>query len=202
MIRIIDYGMGNLASVYNAFRKVGVQRVEISSDPQAIRQAEALVLPGVGAFEDAMKNLRANGLVEPILEHASAGKPFLGICLGFQLIFEKSYENGEWDGLGLLKGEVRRFEVELPVPQIGWNTAGFRKNPGVFSSFEGEVYFYFDHGYYPEPENPEVVAAVTDYGVEFPSAIAKGNIFATQFHPEKSHKNGLRIIENFGKLVQ
>lgn len=197
MIAIIDYGMGNLASVYNAFRKVGENNVMVSSDPAVIRKADKLLLPGVGAFEDAMKNLRANRLVDPILESVDQGKPFLGICLGFQLIFEKSYENGEWQGLGIMKGEVVPFEIDLPVPQIGWNQASFLRNDGVFSSFEGDVYFYFDHGYYPRPADPDIIVAITEYAVEFPSVVMKDNVFATQFHPEKSHRNGLKIIENF-----
>ena len=196
MIAIIDYGMGNLASVYNAFVKTGCPDIEITSDPARVMAADKLVLPGVGAFEDAMKNLRRDGLIEPILENVARGKPFLGICLGYQLMFEKSYEGGEFPGLGLLKGSVVRFEVTLPVPHMGWNETVFRDGSGpLFDEFSGGVYFYFDHAYIPLPEDESVIAGTTEYQTEFVSAVRKGNIFGAQFHPEKSHENGLKIIQ-------
>lgn len=200
MIAIIDYGMGNLASVYNAFLKVGETNVKISSDPAEIAGADKLLLPGVGAFEDAMKNLRASGIDKVIRSSVNAGKPFLGICLGYQLMFERSFENGQWEGLGLLGGDVVRFEVDLPVPEMGWNTAHFIKKEGIFSHFEKDSYFYFDHAYIPVLKDSSDAAAVTQYGVEFVSAVNRGNIFGTQFHPEKSHEKGLSIVEAFARL--
>ncbi len=194
--------MGNLASVYNAFKKTGCNEVKITADPKELEAADKLVLPGVGAFEDAMKNLNQSGQADVIKAAVKQGKPLLGVCLGFQLIFEKSYENGEWQGLGLLPGIVRRFEIEEPVPHMGWNQASFKASDSVFRHIQGqEVYFYFDHAYYVEPGEPGIVAADTEYGdVIFCSAASRDNIYATQFHPEKSHDQGLAIIEKFAGL--
>lgn len=199
-IAIIDYGMGNLASVYNAFVKTGHQNAEITSSPDDVRKAGKVLLPGVGAFEDAMKNLRASGMDKAIMDSVGEGKPFLGICLGFQLIFERSYENGVFEGLGILEGDVVRFDVSLPVPHMGWNEAVFAKPEGIFRQFaDKSVYFYFDHGYYPKAP-ADIVTATTEYETVFPSVVSRGNVFATQFHPEKSHRNGLAIIEAFASL--
>jgi glutamine amidotransferase len=200
MIAIIDYGMGNLASVYNAFNKVGATDIKITSDPDEISKADKLVLPGVGAFEDAMKNLKAGNLIIPILESVDMGKPFLGICLGFQLVFEKSYENGVFEGLGIFKGEVVRFNIDEPVPHIGWNEAEFCKVSPLSDGLSGSVYFYFDHSYYPVPKDKDIICAVTGYETKFASVINRDNIYAVQFHPEKSHTNGLKIIANFAEL--
>lgn len=200
MIGIIDYGMGNLASVFNAFKKIGCDEVKIVENGDELRKADKMILPGVGAFEDAMKNLRRDGFVDAIHDGVKAGKPLLGICLGFQLIFEKSYENGEFEGLGLFEGSVVRFETDLPVPHMGWNTAVFRKSDGIFSGMSGNHYFYFDHAYYPVPARKEVIVSTTEYGVEFASAVMRDNVCATQYHPEKSHKNGLKIVKAFSKL--
>jgi glutamine amidotransferase len=200
MIGIIDYGMGNLASVKNAFESRSIDGVEIVSDAAGIEQSKKLVLPGVGAFEDAMKNLRAAGLVKPIMESIRAGKPFLGICLGYQLLFERSFENGKFEGLGVFAGDVVRFDVKLPVPHMGWNTADFLKPEGVFDGYGRNVYFYFDHAYYPVVKDPSIIAAKTSYGVEFVSAVVCGNVSGAQFHPEKSHNNGLTLIDRFGRL--
>lgn len=200
MIAIIDYGMGNLASVFNAFKKVGCNDVVITDDVEKVKQADKIVLPGVGAFEDAMKNLCQSGLDAAIRSDVSDGKPFLGICLGFQLIFERSYENGDFEGLGLLKGNVVQFDIDLPVPHIGWNQAEFICENSLFDGLDKNVYFYFDHSYYPVVENNDVIIAHTNYGVEFTSIVAKDNIYATQFHPEKSHNSGLKIIENFSNI--
>ena len=204
MTIIIDYGMGNLASVYNAFRKVGEEKVRISDKADDIRLADKLVLPGVGACEDAMRNLDKGGLIQPILDFAASGKPFLGICLGMQLLFEKSYENGVFDGLGILKGEVVRFDVDkkfnLPVPQMGWNQAKAVKREGVFDVLPENAYFYFDHAYYAEPKDKGIIAAVTEYGIEYGSCFVSGNVSAIQFHPEKSHSNGLKLIRRFSEM--
>lgn len=200
MIVIIDYGMGNLASVYNAFRKVGKDRVEVTNLPEKIEQADKLVLPGVGAFEEAMKNLQRFGLIEPIKNTVKKGNYLLGICLGFQLLFERSYEGGCFEGLGLLEGDVVRFNVELPVPHMGWNEAEFTGTCKIFDGLGKKVYFYFDHAYYPQPKDDSIVVAWTEYGLRFPSAVYKDSIYGVQFHPEKSHKNGLKIIQNFSAL--
>ncbi|NPV01637.1 MAG: imidazole glycerol phosphate synthase subunit HisH [Brevinematales bacterium] len=200
MIAIIDYGMGNLASVYNAFVKTGFGDIKITSDPADLRRADKLVLPGVGAFEDAMKNLRRDKLVDPILESVAAGKPFLGICLGYQLMFERSCEGGNFEGLGIMKGDVVRFDISLPVPHMGWNETLIKDGAGVFDGLAGNVYFYFDHAYYPLPSDESVIAGTTEYETVFVSAVRKGNVYGAQFHPEKSHNNGLKIISNFGKL--
>lgn len=202
MIAIVDYGMGNLASVRNAFLKVGETDIQVTGDPALVKKADGILLPGVGAFGDAMRQLEETGLADVLRDRAFAGVPFLGICLGFHLIFEKGYEGGVFDGLGLVKGSVVRFDISEPVPHMGWNTAHFKRKEGIFDSFQKDVYFYFDHAYFPEPSDAHVVAAVTKYEVEFPSAILKGNIMGTQFHPEKSHQNGLRIIRRFADEVQ
>lgn len=202
MIVIIDYGMGNLASVNNAFLKVGVSDVVITSEPDIIRKADKLVLPGVGAFGDAMVNLSKYSLIKPIQEFVSSGKPFMGICLGMHLLFNKGYENGTHEGLGLLKGEVVRFDIDLPVPHMGWNQARLMKNTGVFDNLPENAYFYYDHSYHSVPEERTSIAAITEYGIEFVSAVLKDNVTGIQFHPEKSHQNGLKIIENFGKQVR
>jgi len=199
MIIIIDYGMGNLASVYNAFIKVNDKNedIKISSDEKLIRDADKLILPGVGAFGDAMKNLEKFKLVYPILDHINKNKFFLGICLGFQLLFKKSYENGVFDGLGIIKGEVVRFKTELPIPHMGWNTVKVIKRKGIFENINDNSFFYFDHSYYPILEDNETVATLTNYNNEFVSGICYNNIYGVQFHPEKSHFNGLKIVKSF-----
>ena len=206
MILIIDYGMGNLASVFNAFKYVGCGDVLISSKPEDLSKADKLVLPGVGAFEDAMKNLKASGMDSAIVDCVRKGKPFLGICLGFHLMFEKGFEGGEFEGLGLLKGDVRRFDVKLPVPHMGWNQAKLdlrsdsQMKGNIFEGMEKGTYFYFDHAYYPLVREEGVAKAITEYETEFVSAIWKDNVYGAQFHPEKSHRNGLRIVERFSAL--
>ncbi len=201
MIAIVDYGMGNLASVRNAFLKVGEKNIKVTGNPEEVKTADGILLPGVGGFGDAMQNLEKSGLAEMLRERAKAGVPFLGICLGFHLIFEKGYEGGVFEGLGLVAGSVRRFDISEPVPHMGWNIAKFSRREDVFDSFDRDAYFYFDHAYYPEPSDKGVIAAITDYGLEFPSAIISGNVMGTQFHPEKSHQNGLRIVRRFADVV-
>jgi glutamine amidotransferase len=201
MICIIDYGMGNLRSVQKGFERVGHQAV-VSSDPAEVAAAEKVVLPGVGAFEDAMIELRQRRLLAPVLEAIDSGRPFLGICLGLQLLFERSYENGEHEGFGVLRGEVVRFELppEYSVPHMGWNQVTIARRPPILEGIEEGTYFYFVHSYYVVPLDREVIAAETDYGGRFCSMIWRDNLYATQFHPEKSQADGLRILKNFARL--
>jgi glutamine amidotransferase len=202
MIAIIDYQMGNLRSVQKALERVGHPAV-ITSDPAEITQAEKVILPGVGAFEDCMAELNRRGLVEPIKDVIAADTPFLGICLGLQLLFDVSYENGTHEGLGVLKGEVVRFDVpsELKVPHMGWNTLSICRKPPLLDGLHNGTHVYFVHSYYVKPDDPAVVATETGYGGAFCSMIWRGNLFATQFHPEKSQADGLQILRNFAELA-
>jgi glutamine amidotransferase len=201
VISIIDYGMGNLRSVQKGFEKVGHQAL-VTSDPAEVAAADKVVLPGVGAFEDAMAELRSRGLLEPVLEAIDSGKPFLGICLGLQVLFERSYEHGVHEGFGVLRGEVVRFELppEYSVPHMGWNQLTIPRRPPILEGIEEGTYFYFVHSYYVAPRDPGVIAAETDYGGEFCSMIWRDNLYATQFHPEKSQSEGLKILKNFAEL--
>jgi len=201
MITIIDYGMGNLRSVQKGFERVGHQAV-VTDDPAQVAAADKVVLPGVGAFEDAMAELRQRGLVEPVLDAIRAGKPFLGICLGLQLLFEKSYEHGEHEGLGVLKGEVVRFELpaEYSVPHMGWNQLAIRRRSPLLEGIDEGTYVYFVHSFYVVPRDESVLATTTDYPDPFCSMIWRDNLFASQFHPEKSQEHGLRMLANFAKL--
>lgn len=202
MIAIIDYGMGNLRSVQKAFERAG-HAVTITDDAAAVADATKLVLPGVGAFRDAIAALRSRGLVEPIRAAVAAGKPFLGICLGLQLLFDRSFEDGQYEGLGIVPGEVVRFDVpsELKVPHMGWNQVRFRQRPPIFAGIDDGAYFYFVHSYYVVPRDASVVATETDYPQPFCSGICRGHLFATQFHPEKSQHAGLRVLKNFAELA-
>jgi glutamine amidotransferase len=205
-ITIIDYGMGNLRSVQKGFEKVGFD-ARVTDDPVVAAQADRLVLPGVGAFQDCMDNLREGGFIEPILQHVASGKPFLGICLGLQLLFTESEEFGLHRGLNVVAGRVRRFPADLrtadetlKVPHMGWNQIDIQRSSPLFEGLSGGESVYFVHSYYVDPEDPAVVASTTDYGLTFCSSIWRDNVMATQFHPEKSQQVGLRILENFGKL--
>jgi glutamine amidotransferase len=200
MIAIVDYGMGNLRSVQKAFEKVGHEAV-ITCDPAVLNRAAKVVLPGVGAFEDAMLELGRRKLIEPVLQAIEADKPFLGVCLGLQLLFERGYENGSHRGLGVLKGEVVRFELpeEFSVPHMGWNQLAIRQRSPLLTGLEDGEYVYFVHSYYVVPEDSAVIATETDYSGKFCSMISRGNLFATQFHPEKSQAQGLRILKNFAE---
>ena len=199
MIAIIDYGMGNLRSVQKAFEKVGAAAV-VTADRAAIESASALVLPGVGAFGDAMANLREAGLVESIRRAIEERKPFLGICLGMQLLFEISEEIGIHHGLGVFKGQVRRFGVNLKVPHMGWNQIHIRHPDPLLAGVPDGSYVYFVHSYYVEPADPEIVLATTDYGMDFASIIGRDVIYGIQFHPEKSQDVGLKILHNFAAI--
>ncbi len=201
MIAIIDYGMGNLRSVQKAFEKVGHQAV-VTSDPAQVAAAAKVVLPGVGAFEDAAAELRRLDLVKPVLQAIDSGKPFLGICLGLQLLFDVSYENGRHEGLGVLRGECVRFDLpkEYAVPHMGWNQLNIRRPAPVLSGVAEGAYVYFVHSYYVVPKDAEVIAAETDYGGPFCAMVWRDNVFATQFHPEKSQAEGLKMLKNFAEL--
>lgn len=200
MIAVIDYGMGNLRSVHNGFRKVGHESV-VTSDRKVISEATHLVLPGVGAFPQCMDQLKAAGLIAPILNGIQEGKFFLGICLGLQLLFSRSEEFGEHDGLNVISGTVTRFpETGLKVPHIGWNQIRQVGDCPLFSGIPQNAYFYFDHSYYVIPEKESLTASLSDYGISFTSSVWKGNLFACQFHPEKSQSLGLRLLQNFGNL--
>ncbi|MDA7978525.1 MAG: imidazole glycerol phosphate synthase subunit HisH [Pirellulales bacterium] len=200
-ISVIDYGMGNLRSVEKGFALVG-QQVQITRDPEEIASADKLVLPGVGAFRDAIAEVRRLGLDEPIKAHIDADKPFLGICLGLQLLFDVSYEEGEYAGLGVIPGKCVKFEVpaEYKVPHMGWNQLRFNNGTPIFDGLRDQPHVYFVHSYYVVPDDADVIAAEACYPEPFTAAIHRGNLFATQFHPEKSQKNGLRILENFVAL--
>jgi len=202
LIVIVDYGMGNLRSVEKAFMKVGVD-VKVTSSPLDIEDASAVVLPGVGAFRDCMRNLDDLHLLDPVLKSIEKGKPYLGICLGLQILFSESMEFGHCKGFDVIRGRVVRFpRMELKIPHMGWNTVGLRKSPPVFSGIEDESYFYFVHSYYVAPDSDESVAGTTTYGIEFTSMVWKDNIIATQFHPEKSQQLGLRVLKGFGEFVK
>lgn len=200
-IAVIDYGMGNLRSVEKGFARVGYE-VRITSDVEEIANADKLVLPGVGAFRDAISEVRELGFDEPIKAHIAARKPFLGICLGLQLLFDVSYEDGEYQGLGIVPGKCVKFDVprEYKVPHMGWNQLHFRGDSPVFAGLNEEAHVYFVHSYYVVPDDPDVIAAEASYPEPFTAAIRVGNLFATQFHPEKSQRNGLRILQNFAAL--
>lgn len=197
MIVLVDYGMGNLRSVQKAFEVCGA-KVKISSSASDIANASKIVLPGVGAFGEAMRELKKRGLVAVLKKKIEQGTPYLGLCLGLQLLFEKSDE-GRTPGFGVIKGSVKRFKGNYKIPHMGWNNLKLGRSSGaILKSAKEKDYFYFVHSYFAEPKDKSVIAATTSYGgKEFCSAIAKGNLFATQFHPEKSQAAGLKIIKNF-----
>ncbi len=211
MIAIVDYGMGNLRSVQKAVEKVGY-KAEITRSPQRIADARAVILPGVGAFKDCMDNLENFALITPVLKAIASGKPFLGICLGLQLLFSESLEFGHHPGLDVIKGVVKPFSPIiadpdrpgglLKIPHMGWNSVRLMKPVPVLAEVEKGSYFYFVHSYYVEPEDSQMVAMVTDYGGDFVSAVAFDNVLATQFHPEKSQQQGLAILRAFAALSE
>jgi len=203
MIMLVDYGMGNLRSVEKALQKVGLE-VNRSSNPEDIDKADAIVVPGVGAFADAIHNIERFGLKDKIIQAINQGKPYLGICLGLQILFEYGYEFGEHEGLGIIKGKVIRFDerLNIKIPHMGWNQVWIKKKDKMFKNIKEGDYFYFVHSYYAVPDEEDVIASYTDYGVDFCSAIEKDNIWAVQFHPEKSQTTGLKLLQNFADFVK
>jgi len=197
---IVDFGAGNLHSVSRAVVNAGTRPL-VTSNPSYLDDAEAVIVPGVGAAADTMSNLRASGFVEPIRDYIASGRPFLGVCMGQQALFEVSEEGGEHECLGILPGRVVRFSNGLKVPHMGWNQVRIVKQHPIFEGVDDGSYFYFVHSYYPQPADPDVVIGETEYGVTFASVIARDNIVATQFHPEKSGEAGLRMYANFLKIA-
>jgi imidazole glycerol-phosphate synthase subunit HisH len=202
-IAIIDYDMANLRSVQKAFEHVG-HAAEIITRPEQIDAADRVVLPGVGAFADAVVTLRERGLAEAVVRHIDRGKPFFGICLGLQMLFDVGYEDGEHRGLGVLKGACVRFDVDqtlgLKVPHMGWNQLDVRRRPPILNGLPDGANVYFVHGYYAAPADDSVIATTTDYGRPFVSSVWRDNVVATQFHPEKSQTVGLQILKNFAEM--
>ena len=198
---VIDYGAGNLRSVAIALARLGFDPL-VTSEPRAVRTADALILPGVGAAADTMSNLAQRHLVEPIREYIASGRPFLGICMGLQVLFSLSEEGGEHLCLDILPGRVRRLPEGLKVPHMGWNRVRQRCPHPIFDGISDGALFYFVHSYYAHPEDPSVVIGEADYGVTFAAVVAKDNIVATQFHPEKSAESGLRLYQNFLRMTQ
>ncbi len=196
-VTVVDYGAGNLFSVVRAVENVGGQP-KITSDPQDVLSATALIVPGVGAAEDTMRNLRSKRLTEPLLEYISSGRPFLGVCMGMQALFEKSYEGGEHDCLGVLDGTIERFPTDTVAPHMGWNTIHNVADHPILDGFDDGAYLYFVHSYYAQPSVDGIVLARAEYGgVNFPAIVGRDNLIATQFHPEKSGETGLLIYKNF-----
>ncbi len=201
MIAIVDYGMGNLRSVSKALDHLGAPN-KITSDPREIETADRLILPGVGAFGECVRGVRSRGLESAIQNFVATGRPFLGICVGMQILAETSEESPDERGLGLVKGSVPKFKPGLKIPHMGWNTIRRENGSALFRGIPDDPHFYFVHSYYVRPQGKDAgtIAAVCDYGETFPAAIEKRNIFATQFHPEKSQTWGLKLLRNFAEL--
>lgn len=197
MIAVIDYGVGNLFSLTASLKYIGAD-VTVTSDRKTLAAADKMILPGVGAFRDAREKLWATGLVDTLYEQVAAGKPLLGICLGMQMLFDKSYEYGEWDGLGLIPGKVRLIETDLKVPQIGWNSIRIKEDPLFRYTKDGD-YVYYVHSYYATECEADTIA-MSDYDVTITGAVHKGNVWGTQFHPEKSGNVGLGMLRAFNEL--
>ncbi|HEX3038385.1 MAG TPA: imidazole glycerol phosphate synthase subunit HisH [Oscillospiraceae bacterium] len=202
MIAIIDYGAGNLQSVVKAFRYIGSD-VCITGDKEELMMADAAILPGVGSFGDAMDCLQKSNLVNPVIDFIKSNKPFLGICLGLQLLFEESEECPGVQGLGILKGKICKIPAEqgLKIPHIGWNSLNIHQHNGLFQGLEPNPYVYFVHSYYLKAQQREIVSSTTTYGVTIDASVRSGNLFATQFHPEKSGETGLKMLKNFVSMI-
>ncbi len=202
MIAIIDYGVGNLFSLRSSLKEIGAEAV-VTSDEKVIAEADRIILPGVGAFEDAARKLRESGMAEVVKREAAAGKPMMGICLGMQLMFDVGYEYGVHEGLGLIRGSVRPIADVIPegykIPHIGWNLLKFKKESPLFKYIKEDDYVYFVHSYYAA-ECDDSVIAVTEYGAELTAAVANGNVYGCQFHPEKSGEVGMKILKAFVEL--
>jgi glutamine amidotransferase len=199
VITIVDYRLNNLRSLENTFRRLGYD-TSVTSRPEDVATAEKLVLPGVGAFGQAMENLRARGLDQPLIERARLGVPILGVCLGFQLLFGSSEEFGAHEGLGLLAGHVSKLPAGMHIPHMGWNQLHLVREDPLVDGIEDGSFVYFVHSYRAVPDDAAIVIASTDYGADFPSLVGEGNVRATQFHPEKSQHVGERILRNFAEL--
>ncbi len=201
MITIVDYQMGNLRSVQKGIEKIGGEAA-ITSDPFKIANAQKLVLPGVGAFGDAMAEIRKRDLAQPIIDFIDSGRPFLGICLGLQLLFEQGFEHGQHEGLAVLKGDVVRFELpgSMKVPHMGWNTVRKRADAPILADIQDGTHFYFVHSYYVRPSDPSLIALECEYGIPFCAMVWRDNLYATQFHPEKSQADGLKLLRAFNQL--
>lgn len=201
MITVIDYGSGNLRSVEKGFLKAGFD-VKVTNRPEDVQKAEAIVLPGVGAFKDCMQELTNLGMTDVLVEAIRKGTPYLGICLGLQVLFSESVEFGSCKGLDIFKGKVVKFESkELKIPQMGWNELNIKTSTPLFNEIPDKSYFYFVHSYYVVPDDEGIISTTTDYGVEFTSSVCKDNVYAVQFHPEKSQTLGLQMLRNFGNIV-
>lgn len=204
MIAIIDYGAGNIQSVYKALKFIGAD-CKVTSDNDEILNADGAILPGVGSFGDAMDTMTKRGIKDTIIEYTKSGKPFLGICLGLQLLFPESEETPGVKGLDIFKGTITKIPNQnrtLKIPHMGWNNISIKQKNGIFKGIEGEPYVYFVHSFYLKAQDKDIVAATTQYGVEIDAAVQKGNIIATQFHPEKSGEVGLKMLKNFVEMVK
>ena len=200
-VAVVDYGMGNLRSVEKGCLKVGLTP-RVTSSPEEVKRAKAIVLPGVGAFRDCIHELTRLKLLDTIIKSIQDGKPYLGICLGLQILFTESEEFGHYEGMNIFPGRVIRFSnPTLKVPHMGWNSLNFQKNSPLFEGIDNRSFFYFVHSYYVIPDDTSIVSGTTDYGLNFTSMIWKDNVFACQFHPEKSQTVGLKILHNFGKYI-
>ena len=201
MITVIDYGSGNLRSVEKGFLKAGFD-VKVTNRPEDVQNAEAIVLPGVGAFKDCMQELTNLGMTDVLIEAIKKGTPYLGICLGLQILFSESVEFGSCKGLDIFKGKVVKFKSDkLKIPQMGWNQLNIKNSSPLFNEIPDKSYFYFVHSYYVVPDNEGIISTTTDYGVEFTSSVCKDNVYAVQFHPEKSQTLGLQMLKNFGEIA-
>ena len=202
MIAIIDYRMGNLRSVQKGFEHAGVEDVRITSDPRDLHAADGIVLPGVGAFRDASANLKDSMMWDTVLELIAEGVPFLGICLGMQLLADVGLEDGEWKGLGLVPGRCERLAEGVKIPHIGWNSVGYPNQSRLFDGIDEGTAFYFVHSYRLVPDDPSCIIGSVEYGEPFAAAVQSGNTYAVQFHPEKSSTKGLKLLANFGDIVK
>jgi len=201
-IAIVDYRMGNLRSVQKGFEHAGVTDVVVTDDPEVVSAADGIVLPGVGAFRDASANLRASGLESVIRHRIGAGTPFLGICLGMQLLADVGLEDGEYEGLGLIPGTCERLPGGVKIPHIGWNTVEYPSDSALFDGIPESTAFYFVHSYRLVPRDSSAIIGSTEYGVRFAAAVRSGNMYAVQFHPEKSSSAGLQLLSNFGRIAE
>jgi len=198
-VAVVNYGVGNLRSIRRGVEKSGAS-VDITHSPTNLRSSDAIVLPGVGAFAPAVRNMAP--ITDVVAEAMNDGKPILGICLGLQLLFTRSSEGGSIRGLDFISGDIVKLPENVKTPQMGWNTLNIAQSHPLLEGVKDNSYVYFVHSYYPQPSDPDVIVATTEYGVRFPSMVAKKNLFATQFHPEKSSKTGLAILKNFVRIVK